>query len=244
MKKILLNSVETTIYGFSNQAYSLSQGMPETLIGRNICSLTAPEKEHPLIQKLLSRIRKPSAKELDEINRNFRVCIASGVCHLFAENDAGVEEKTFNLGTIETPAFFYDKFIFVLDRRKKTFVPVDLNVVCFTDRYVLMVIGGNLLIKFDVKGLGCVGNFVSLTKVPRGYIIVALDTEGSETVYAAHKNIQTLFETDFFSGYTINAESGLVTHEYTDMSTIPAGRVTDIYASTAKGYVLADHDVE
>ena len=244
MKKILLTPVETTIYGFSSQAYSLSQGMPETLIGRNICSLTAPEKEHPLIKKLLGGIRKPSFKELDEINRNFRVCVASGVCHLFAENDAGVEEKTFNLGTIETPAFFYDKFIFVLDRRKKVFVPVDVNVVCYTDNYVLMLIGGDLLIKFDVKGLKCVGNFVSATKVARGYIIVALDTNGSETVYAAHKNIQTLFETDVLSAFKIDAESGNVTHEYTDMSTIPVGQVTDIYVSTAKGYILADHDVE
>lgn len=242
MKKILLNSVETTIYGFSNQAYSLSQGMPETLIGRNICSLTAPEKQHPLIQKLLERIRKPSQKEFDEI-RNMCVCVAGGVCHLFTGVTADTEEKTFNLGTIETPAFFYQKFIFVLDRRRKVFVPVELNVVFYTNSYVLMLIGGDLLIKFDVKGLRCVGNFVSVTKVPRGYIIVARDTEGSETVYAAHKNIQMLFETEL-SVFRIDAESGNVTHEYADMSTMPIGQVTDIYVSRAKGYVLESHDVD
>ena len=99
------------------------------------------------------------------------------------------------------------------------------------------------MIVFDVKGLKGLGVFVSATKVPRGYIIVTRNNDG-EAVYAAHKNIQQLFLADLLSAFNVNTESGIVTHQYVDMSTIPTGQVVDTYKTTAKGYVLVDHYVE
>ena len=244
MRTILINQVETTIYGFDFASYTSTFGTPNSLIGRNICALTAAEKQNMLIKKLLEHIRLPSKKELLEMQKNLAVYVLGGVPHLFEKNSIGEEIKTHNLGTIQTPAFFYDKFIFLLNRRKKVFEPQDINVVFFNNDYALLMIGENLLIKFDVKGLRCVGNFVSVTKVPRGYVIVAKNANNDETVYAAHKTFQTLFETSIFSSFKTDPDSGMVFHEYTDMSTIPAGQAIDTYVSKAGGYILANHDVE
>jgi len=238
--KIIKNTVKPITYGFDISSSPLDSGLPEGLIGRNICALSTSEKQNHLIQKLLECIRKPSTKEFNEIKKDFMVRVFEDKVQLVSENN---QEAIYNVGTIETPAFFYDKFIFVLNRKKKAFVPVNLNVIYFNENYVLMMIAKDLLVKFDTNGLKCLGNFVSVTKVKRGYIIVVKNTYGNEVIYAASQNIQRLFETNEESIYKIDSPTGLILHEYLDLQMIPAEKRVDVYVSTAKGYGRAMHDI-
>ncbi|MBR2299979.1 MAG: hypothetical protein IJ870_05345 [Alphaproteobacteria bacterium] len=247
-KKILINDSKVRVYNFGFATYA-ELGSTSSLIGRNICSLTAPEKENTLIQKLLGRIRLPSKRELDELNRKFEVYSLGGKARLIEKDHADKEYPVYNLGTIDTPAFFYDKFIFVLNRRERVFEPQDLNVVYFNDNYALLMVGENLLITFDVKGLKCVGNFISVTKVPRGYIIMANapdkdDYDDVETVYAANKTFQKLFENSDFSDFDIDYQTGTIMHEYTNFFSIPIGCVVDVYVPRDSGYILVNHHIE
>ncbi len=218
-------------------------------VGKNLCGLTQDEKKHPLVAKFLQSFRQPSAKELSELNANFKVAIVNGVCHLFADDDAGIEEVADNLGTVLTPAFAYQKFLFVFNKKKKVFEPVEVDILYLNNNYLLLVVG-DLLLRFDKDSLSRVGNFVSLTQVPEGVVVVALNEKSTESVFAFCENIHLLFRTKPDSRYEIDHESGKVTHEYAlkvlrmapreDLQRDePAFRnMKDIYAIKGKGYVL------
>jgi len=232
--KILTNLIEPKLFKFDS-----ASSTPEDLyVGRKISEV---KSDNFLIKKLSERIKTASKDEVNFLNNHYSVALIKGTPYLICD-DTDKEVPVYNLGTYELPAFYWNGYVFVFDGTKKAFVSKELSAVFFNKKYLLTTIG-DLVIVFDVKGLKGLGVFVSATKVPRGYIIVTRTNDG-EAVFAAHKNIQQLFLADLLSACNVNSESGTVTHQYIDMSTIPAGQVVDTYKTTAKGYVLADHYVE
>lgn len=205
-QKLFNGKYET--YGFSQADFAYKENAPRAFIGRYICCLSQTEKKVLPIAKLLERIRRPSTKELEELNANFKVCVIDGICHMYAEDDACLEEKIFNLGTKATPAFFYDKFIFILDRKQKVFKSVELKVVFFNKNYVLIWLGNDLLVKFDVKGLNLMGRFKSLnilkTAFSTAYVAEVVNAKNKSVVYGLTGELQKLFELDETSSFEIS----------------------------------------
>lgn len=220
------------IYDFSFEPIIEYAGSPVAFIGRHICSLLCFEKENPLIKKLLERIRKPSTKEALQLSHDFAIDLKDGICRLKSKETGG-EVNVFNLGTVTTPAFFYERFVFVFNPRDKTFTPVALRIVSFNEKYAVILLPQNLLIKYDIKGLGVLGNFVSITSVPKGYILVA-QIGDNQTVYALTQNFQKLFETEDRSKFSVSEQDGIVTREQLNS----ASYVINQYIPSKNGYEL------
>lgn len=195
-------------YRFSQADFSYNQTAPCAFIGRYICCLSQTEKKSPLIAKLLERIRRPSTKELNELNAKFEVRVIDGVCHMFAQTGARSEEKIFNLGTKALPAFFYDKFIFILDKKQRVFKSVELKIVFFNENYVLIWLGNDLLVKFDVKGLGLMGRIKDLhvlkTTFSTAYVVEVVNAKKTRVVYGLTGELQKLFELDENASFEVS----------------------------------------
>ncbi len=221
------------VYGFDFKPTAQSLFSPTTLIGKHICSLKCFEKENILIKKLLERIRKPSTKEACELNNSFDIIVNDGFCEL-SNKETNFKTEVFNLGTPATPAFFYGRFIFVFDPEKRAFYPIDLRVLFFNNNYALIILPGNIIVKYDIKGVSGLGNFLSLTAVPDGYILATDIGFEKQAVYALTRHFQKLFETNDFSKFNISSIDGIVTHEYANSTSY----ALDQYVPTKSGYKL------
>lgn len=188
---------------------------------KNICSLTLEEKKNPLIAKLIERIGKPSLKEFAELS-NVEILVIRGKCHAFTkEGDRLKKLRTYNLGTAETPAFFYNKFIFVLDKKVDAFVATNIKIVYFNDKYVVASIADNLFFIFDVKGLSPMGQIKSIHVLPGAYVVTATTTGGKIAVYGFASEAQKLFEVkdnSYFeitdTGVNLKSEDGCIEEMY------------------------------
>ena len=205
----------------SLSASAESKTAPRALAGKNICALGTIEKENPLIKKLLERIRKPSAREA-EVLANFRIFVCSGKCRVFLKQGNVLRPlRAFNLGTKQTPAFFYRKYIFVFDKKLGAFVPADINVVYFNDRYVLGNIADNLFFKFDVKGIAPMGHVQSVHVFDSAYVVTTFNEKGNIAVYGFGARAQKFFEVkddSYFEvteqGVNLKDESGCIEATY------------------------------
>ena len=200
-------------FAFEKQVYKT--GSPASFIGRDICCLKCYEKENPMIGKLLRHIRQPSAKELDELNKRFKIIVTGSRCFLF-EKEGGKLCRLKNLGTAKTPAFFYRNFIFVKNSAKNIFSAVDLKVAYMGENYVLMWISDDLMVVFDRRGLALLGHIEDVHLTSKGYVIKA-SRIGFSAVYAACDDIKLLFVLTESSSYQVDNVSGIVTHEYQRM---------------------------
>ena len=220
-------------FAFKKQTYAV--GSPASLIGHRICCLKCYEKDNYLINKLLRNICIPSSAQMDELNRKFKVFVSESVCSL-SEIGTGRLYRLKNLGTAETPAFLYNRFIFVFDKSKKVFFPVDLKVVYFNDYYALMWIADNLLIKFDRRGLSLLGTVKTLHFMTGSYILAA--EKGKHTaVYALGKQLQLLFNLTGAATYKI--EAGKLYHTY--YAEDGDGKYMDVYKKDEDGcYVKSE----
>ena len=222
-------------YGFALEEKPYKTGSPASFIGRHICCLTMTEKNNRLIAKILSRIRGPKTVEAERLNQDFDIRISDdGKCHLFRHSD-GQEIRVKNLGTPATPAFFYERFIFVFDDKRQAFVSAKLKVVAFNDNYVMMWIDDNLLIKFDVRGLACIGEVKSVYLVPRGVVFSAQNGQ-EKALYATGSVIQKLFVLSDRAKCSVDTETGIITHEYIKEGLPPTLNV-DTYAYQGLCYV-------
>lgn len=221
------------VYGFSFKSITRLKGSPNTLVGRDICCLRCYEKENLLIKKLLERIRKPSSKEAKQLSDSFQVYVKDGLCWLY-DKKAKFKGYVFNLGTNRTPAFFYRRYIFVFDPLKRAFCPVDLKVAFFNDSYAILILPQDLIVAYDINGLHGLGNFISVTSVPNGYILATDISEIKQSVYALTDRFQALFETKDRSKFSVSNRDGIVTHEYADS----ASYTIDQYIPSKDGYVL------
>ena len=197
-------------FAFEKQVYKT--GSPASFIGRDICCLKCYEKENPMIGKLLRHIRQPSAKELDELNKRFKIIVTGSKCFLF-EKEGGKLYRLKNLGTAKTPAFFYRNFIFVKNSTKNTFSAIDLKVAYMGENYVLMWISDDLMVVFERRGLALLGHIEEVHLTSKGYVIKA-SRIGFSAVYAACDDIKLLFVLTESSKYQVDNASGIVTHEY------------------------------
>ena len=187
-----------------NSVLAESNTALRAFVGRNICSLTLEEKNNPLIAKLLERIRKPSLKEFTELS-NVRILVIGGKCRAFIKEGEKLKKlRTYNLGTAETPAFFYNKFIFVLDKEADAFVATDIKIVYFNDNYAVAAIADNLFFVFDVKGLSPMGQIKSVHVLPDAYVVTATRTGRKIAVYGFASEAQKLFEVTDSSYFEIS----------------------------------------
>ncbi len=221
------------VYAFSFKAITRLKGSPNTLIGRNICCLWSSEKENFMIKKLLEKVRKPSSYEAMQFEKTFRIYLEDGVCWLYNEK-TNFKTEVFNIGTKNTPAFFFGRFLFVFDPKRAAFCPVDLKIVFFNQNYTLIILPQNLLVAYDVKGFHGLGNFVSVTSVPNGYILATDLSDTKQGVYALTDKFQLLFETKECSKFSVFSQYGIVSHEYADGSSY----TIDQYVPSKDGYVL------
>ena len=217
-------------FAFEKQTYAV--GSPASLIGRPIHGLKCYEKDNHLIDKLLRNIRLPSSAEMNELNKKFKVFVSGSLCKL-CEVGTGHFYRLKNLGTAETPAFFYNKFIFVLDNSKKVFFPVELNIVYFNDCYALMWIADNLLIKFDRRGLDLLGSFKTLHFVSGSYILAA-EKENHTSVYATGAQLQLLFNLTDTATYKVEADK--IYHQYYADPSKGDGKYKEIYQKDESGF--------
>lgn len=225
-------------YGFSLKRQTYKTGSPASFVGRYISCLTCIEKENRLIGKLFTRIRHPKLKESEVLSESFGVRISrDGNCHLIRRCD-GQEIRVKNLGTAETPAFFFKSFIFVFDPKEEAFISAELKVIAFTDWYVVMWIADNLLIKFDVRGLGCIGAAKNAHIVPFGVVLLTENGDKS-CVWAVSTYMQKLFELSEQARYSVDNQTGNVTHEYVKEG-LPSELCLDTYALEGDTYVLTD----
>ena len=182
---------------FSFAALSEDKMTPRMLLGRCISVLKASEKENPLIKKILERIHKPSPREFEELKGAKIIVTSRGKIIVFVERCGKLKAlRIFNLGTYQMPAFFYNDFIFVLDKAQDAFVPVDINVIYFNGRYVLGSIADNLLLKFDVKGLAPMGQFRSMHVLDDAYVVTTLNADEKIEVYGFGAKAEKLFEVE------------------------------------------------
>ena len=198
-----------------------SKTAPRAFVGRSIHALTLEEKNNPLIAKLLKRIQKPSAQEFNSL-ANIKIFVHRGRCLAFTKQGEKLQKvRIFNLGTEETPAFFYHKYIFVLDKKTDSFVPTGIKVVYFNDAYVLGSIADNLFFCFDVKGLSPMGNIKSVHVLPGAYLVTTIILRGKTAVYGFASVAQKLFtanDSSYFeitdNGVNTKSEDGCIEEMY------------------------------
>ncbi|MBQ7659920.1 MAG: hypothetical protein IJS26_04180 [Alphaproteobacteria bacterium] len=200
----------------------LCKTMPLTPISerfaKELTSLTICQKEHPLIKSLFEATSFALVlKEFTAFRNDHVVEIQKdGTCRLWQREENDFDEVPFdevlNFGTAKTPAFLYKGGFFVLCGQCQEMVHTTPKVLAFSDDRALLILGDDLLLKFDLeKGFETLGDFVAFYQTKKSVLLEVRRRDGLFALYhIGNKSIEKLFDVNKNKGdwFTVETESG------------------------------------
>jgi len=165
-----------------------NEGSFMTLAGTYASTLRAKgvnNKHISTVDKMFTERPKDRAEELV---RDFVVKVENGHCKLLLNNGDYIYDIK-NVGTIWNPAFFFENFALIFDRKKEVFVFVSPKVIHYTENYVLLALGEKLIVYASQERIECLGEFMAIRRIIDGeYGLDVLGVNGQPKTYGAFKD--------------------------------------------------------